>query len=228
MARTYLQLVQRLAVEAGASGSIVTCQGQTGEAARLCTWIQDAYRDVQEVHEDWGFLLQPVSFATVAQQATYTPTQCGLTDFGYWKRGSFRTYITSGTTSTEVFLADSAYNDWRDMYQFGALRTTYMRPVTVAISPYDKSLCLGPVPDSTGYTVVGEYFRKPFELVNDTDTPVIPDKFQMIIVWRALTYYALYEGAPEALQRGQTEFNRLMRMMEADQLPVLVAGDPLA
>lgn len=228
---SYLALVKELASEAGVSGGyddVVTCQSQTGEIGRLCRWIKKAYIDVQETHEDWGWLLQPVSFTTTAQKATYTPDECGLTDFGKWKEKSFRSYVTSIGTQSELLLGASSYNDWRDAYQFGSFRTTYQRPLVYAVSPYDKSLCLGPVPDTTGYTIVGEYFKRPVDLSLDTDVPIFPSKFHMILVWRALVHYGNYEAAPEAINRGTTEFNRLMRQMEADQLVPIGVSEPLA
>lgn len=230
-AMTYLGLTQELASEAGASGGyegVVTCQNQTGELGRLCRWIKKAYVDVQETHEDWGFLEQPMSFVTVSQQATYTPAQCGVTDLGKWKKDSFRSYITASGYASELHLGDLSYADWYDSYQFGARRTNYSRPLEIAVAPQDKSLCLGFTPDSALYTIVGRYFQKPFEFSADADTPVFASKFHMMIVWRALVYYGQYESAPEAVDRGKTEFNRLMRQMESDQLPTITTADPLA
>ena len=228
---TYLQCTKELASESGSSGGydgVVTCQSQSGEIGRLCRWIQKAYLDIQEMHQDWGWLLQPVSFTTVSQQFSYTPAQCGVTNLGMWKEKSFRSYVTATGTNTEILLAPATYDNWRDAYQYGSFRTTYQRPLVYAESPYDKSLCLGPTPDATGYTIVGEYFKAPADFSADLDVPVLPTKFHMAIVWRALIYYGTYESAPEALARGTTEFNRLIRQMESDQLPTIAAGDPLA
>jgi hypothetical protein len=77
---------------------------------------------------------------------------------------------------------------------------------------------LGPVPVS-GITVVGDYFKAPSELTVDADTPALPSKHHMAIVYRALMMYGMYEGAPDAVQRGQMEFNKLMNRIRIDQLP---------
>jgi hypothetical protein len=50
----------------------------------------------------------------------------------------------------------------------------------------------------------------------------------MIIVYRAMMYYAGYEAAPEVLARGDFEYRRLYSRMEIDQLPTIVSGAPLA
>lgn len=225
---TRLELAQRLAVEAGIPSSITTSSNQTGEIARLFSWIDTAYIDIQEAHEDWGWLLQPMSFATVAQQPTYTPAECGITDFGMWKEKSFRSYVTATGTNSEIILAQQTYNDWRDAYQFGSFRTTYQRPLVYAVKPYDKSLCLGPTPDATGYTINGEYYKQPVDFSGDTDTPIFPSKFHMIIVWKALWDYGMFESAGEVIERAKAQYNRLMRSMESDQLPQMQTGEPIA
>ena len=48
-----------------------------------------------------------------------------------------------------------------------------------------------------GYTITGDYFRSPTEMVADGDLPTgLPAQFHMAIVYLAMTYYAGYEAAP--------------------------------
>lgn len=214
----FLQLAQRLRIEAGASGSgPTTVINQTGELQRLVTWINAAWVDIQNERLDWDWLRASFSFDTIQAQATYTPAQCNITDFGAWAEQTFRSYVTSVGYGSEFFLASIPYDKWRNNYQYGALRTTYARPVEFAVKP-DKSICLGPVPTS-GYTIIGDYFRAPTELALDADIPALPTKYHMAIVYRALMYYGMYESAPDAVQRGQVEFDKLMRRVRNDQLP---------
>lgn len=225
---TFLQLTQRLARECGVAGTgPLTVVGQTGEAGRLVNWINAAWLDVQEQHDDWNWLRTSVTFATVASQATYTPTDAGVaTTLGHWKKDSFRIYTTSDGYPSEVFLGDIGYDDWRNLYQFGSLRTVTTRPIFVAVAP-NRSLCLGPTPDALGYTVVGDYFLAPTQMSADADIPTLPERFQLAIVYRAMMMYAMFESAPEVLQQGQTEFNRIMRRLEVDQQPQMLIGNPL-
>lgn len=215
----FLQLTQRLRIEAGVSGSGPTSVlNQAGELQRLINWINAAWMDIQNERLDWNWLRSSFTFETIQAQPTYTPAECGVSDLGIWAENSFRSYVTSVGTGSELFLPAMPYDKWRNNYQYGALRTTYTRPIEFAVKPSDKSICLGPVP-TVGYTILGDYFKAPSELVADADVPALPAKHHMAIVYRALMMYGMYEGAPDAVQRGQVEFDKLMRRIRVDQLP---------
>lgn len=225
---TFLELCQRLRSECIASGSGPTSVvAQTGESGRLVNWINDAWMDIQAEHPDWQWLRSSFSFVTVADQAAYTPTECGVTDFGIWKQDSMRCYPTTVGTRGEVFLTPVDYDYWRDQYQFGATRDVRNRPTVVAVAP-DTSLALGHTPDATGYTVVGTYFKEPSRMAADADVPTMPAKHQMAIVYRAMMFYGSYAAAPEVYTRGELEFKRMLRRMEIDRLPRMVTAGALA
>jgi hypothetical protein len=50
----------------------------------------------------------------------------------------------------------------------------------------------------------------------------------MLIVYKAMQYYGLFESAPEVLSRGQQQYNALMSQLEREQLEVVHLGNPLA
>jgi len=229
MAMTFLQLVNRLRQKVGITGNdLTTLSNLSGESLRCKNWVNEAWIDIQEQHPDWNWLRTTVSFATVDGQAVYTPTDCGIAaTLGTWKKDSFRIYVTANGFVSETFLGDMLYDNWRDIYQFGALRTTTTRPVFISVAP-NRSLCFGPAPDALGYTVVGDYYLAPSEMAADSDVPTLPERFQMAIVYRAMMSYAGFESAPEVYQDGQTEFNRMMRRLELDQQPQMLVGEPLA
>ena len=65
----FLQLVNQLRVECGVSGPpLTTVAGQIAgsENARMVSWIQQAWIDIQTSKEDWLFLREPFVFNTVA------------------------------------------------------------------------------------------------------------------------------------------------------------------
>jgi hypothetical protein len=222
-----LQLVNQARVECGVSGpALTTVLNQTGESARMVSWVQQAWIDLQTSKEDWLFLREPFEFTTTAQKWEYTAAEAGLTDFGNWKRDSFRASTLGQTYKDEQLLNYMEWSTFRNLYQYGNMRYTYARPVVVSIEP-DKTLAFGSIPDQQ-YVIVGEYYRQPLALTLDADVPGIPDRFQMAIVYRAMIYYAGYESAPEVMARGTSEFRRLVMRMEIDQLPTLVSGPPLA
>lgn len=223
-----LQLVNQTRVECGVSGNALgTVQNLTGEAARITAWVQQAWIDIQTAKEDWNFLRQDFTFNLTAQQWKYSATDAGLSaNFGNWKRDSFRCSSVGQSFKDEQLMNFMDWNTYRNLYQYGNQRTNYTRPVVVTITP-DKSLGFGSVPDQA-YVIDGEYYTKPVSLSADGDIPAIPDRFHMMIVYRAMYYYAGYENAPEVLQRGNEEFKRLYSRFEIDQLPTIVSGPPLA
>ena len=222
-----LQLTNQTRVECGVSGpTLSSVQNLTGESARILAWVQQAWIDVQTSKEDWLFLRETFEFNTVAQQWEYTPANAGLTNFGNWKRDSFRASSVNNLYRDEQLLNYMDWTTYRNLYRYANMRNTLARPVVVSITP-NKDLAFGSTPDQI-YTINGEYYTQPVSLSADTDIPGIPARFHMIIVYRAMMYYAGYESAPEVLSRGDFEYRRLYSRMEIDQLPTIVSGPPLA
>ena len=222
-----LQLVNQTRVECGVSGpALTTAQSQVGESGRMVSWTQQAWIDIQTSKEDWLFLREPFTFNLVANQYQYTATEAGLTDFGNWKRDSFRASSVGQDYKDEQLLNYMEWTTYRNLYRYANMRNTTARPVVVSITP-EKDLAFGSKPDQA-YVIDGEYYTRPVTLSADADEPIIPARFQMAIVYRAMMYYAGYEAAPEVLSRGDFEYRRLYSRMEIDQLPTIVSGPPLA
>lgn len=226
----FLQLINRARVECGGTGSstpLSSAQNLTGESARFANWINAAWVDVQNAHEDWEFMRSPLQFNTVAQQQIYTPTEAGVgASFANWKRDSFRASTLGEDFRDEQLLNFMEYGTFRNLYQYANMRTTYSRPVVVTSTPA-KSLGFGATPDRE-YVISGEYYRAASELAADTDVPAIPERFHMLLVYRAMMSYGAFEAASEVYQRGEQEFRRMMNRLEIDQLPMIVSGPPLA
>ena len=220
---TYLQLVNKLKDESGSKAAdLTTAIGLTGESRLLANWINSAWIDIQGQHRDWGWMRLAVSFATVNGQATYTPAQAGVTNFGMWDRYSFRNYLTATGIRAEVFMHYMPYDRWRDIYQFSSNRTSYSQSYDITITP-EKALGLGPVP-LVGYTITGYCYTSPTEMTLDADIPALPVQYHMAIVYRALMFYGANEAAVEVYNHGRTEFNRIMSRIEADYGPEIELG----
>ena len=222
----YLQLVARLKRKCRVTGAApASIENTTSEEVnRLKDWINEAWMDIQETRHDWQWMRGSCSFTTVAGQAVYTQSQSGVTDFGHWTRDTWRIYTTSVGMPSEQFLMYRDYESWRNLYQFGSMRTSQTQPVDLTITP-EKSLGLGPVP-TAGYTVIGDYFKAPTEMTLNADTPAIPSRFHMLIVYRAMMFYGVSEAASEVYEEGKIEFNRMMARVSESNLPELViAGE---
>jgi hypothetical protein len=251
---TFLDLCQRTQQECGVSGALMsTVVGATGEALRLTSWVSNAWIDIQNSHQDWDFLRTTTSFVTIAGKGAYSLAECGISPastFNYWVKDSVRNFVTADGVASEVFMEYmGSYDRWRDAYLYGALRQVKTRPIVFTIAP-DKSLCLGPIADA-GYTVIADYFIAPQPMVVDADTPqsvssaksvggtlatdiafttqgTMPTQWNMLIVYHAMMAYGAYENAPEVYNRGENEFNKLMRRITADRLPEIKGSGALA
>jgi hypothetical protein len=214
---TYIDLCKRLRQEVGASGSDSTVVGASGEWKRICDWIAISWNEIQKKHPIWEWMRANKSFNTIANQGeyAYASSPLSLTDFASWRNNSFRLYKDS--TDDEQFLDHWSYNDFRDEYLLGSNRTTYSRPIVVAVSP-SKSLLLGSPPDDV-YTVVAEYYKTPTTLSADADEPGMPERFHEAIVYRAMIHYGMYEAAQEVVARGERFYREYMEELEFDQLP---------
>lgn len=235
----FLALAQRMAMECAVSGTLTTCQNQSGEFLRLVTWVNQAWLDLQLKRNDWGFMRSSnvlgkgASFITVAGQASY-PLGTGLgtcgvaaSGFGQWDEETFRSYLTSVGTNNEVVLDQINFDAWRDGYMIGSLRTVQTRPVVVSIGP-DQSVNLGPPPNAL-YTITADYFVAPTQMAADADLPAgLPAQFHPLIVYNAMLDYGGYEAAPEVLNRAEARRGVLYDQLENIWLPSVAFSGALA
>jgi hypothetical protein len=255
----FLQLCQRACVECGVASSVAiqtalpTVVGASGSVGRVVNWVNDSFTDIQMDHDDWDWMRSSnilgagVSFQTVAGQASY-PLGLNVSDFGgdfggdfagagavgvavdqfgKWDRETFRCFTTQVGFLDEMWLDDIPFDAWRNYYMYGAQRRVKTRPVVIAVGP-DQSLNLGPPPNGN-YTITGDYFVAPSEMVADTDIPLgLPTRFHMLIVYRAMMKYAGYESAPEVYQRGSEENAGMYAQLQAVRAPSIQFGGALA
>jgi len=207
-------------------------QNQAGSIGRLVTWVNQAWNEVQTEHDDWiwmrstaglgaGMSFVPAVGLGAFPQASFplgttAGTTCGVdpTKFGKWVKNSFRNYTTSVGPINEIFMDQISYDDWYNVYLFGANRSVQTRPVAIATGP-DESICLGP-PSNGLYTITGDYIVAPTLMSADTDVPnLLPNQYHMLIVYKAMQKYGMYESAPEVVQRGEMEYGLMLAQLEA-------------
>lgn len=228
----FLALTQKLVEKGGMAGTgPTTVIGQAGEFKRAVGYINEAYVFIQQLRNDWRWMRDSCSFSTVANQASYTPAQCGVTDLGAWmmksRQCTFRTYVTSVGVGSEVDMTYLGYDEWRNCYQFGAIRDARSRPLVISYAP-DQSIVLGQTPDSADYTVLGDYYRAAAEMALDTDVPAMPSQYHMLIVYKALMLYAEFEQDDYLRSVSERNYKTMMTRMVGDQLPEVTFGGALA
>ena len=238
--KTYLQLVNLLASEAGitsSSSSVSTVVGQTGTSLRLVNWVKQAYNEIQNRHTNWRWLRSKWTVSATVGDDTYAGTDCTdsrlsatVTRFAHWipfdddGASNIKRYLTSGGVSGEVWMTPIPWSYFMAIYKRGTQNNGI--PIHAAIDP-QNNLVIGPAPDGT-YTLSGEYQMSSKILAADADTTEWHERFDDLIVFKAMEKYGRFYSAPEVIERGQVEGRRLMRQLENDQLPAMGLGEPIA
>lgn len=222
----FLQLCQAVFREGGISGTITSVVNQQGEANRVVGWVAQAYQEIcQEDPMRWWFLRERVSIQLpTAGKSEYSPAELGITDLFAYDIGTFRVAELSDLRD-ETFVFGRRWPDFRDYWRFSSRRDVISRPLEVAVTP-NRSLALGPLPDRQ-YYVQFEYVKLAPPLVADTDVPLLPEEFHMLIVWVALRHYGAFEAAPEVVMRAEASANEMMTRMFINQTDEISVGGPL-
>jgi hypothetical protein len=223
-----LQLVNRLKRKCVVPGAVLTSlNNQVEEINRLIDYVNESWMDLQVTREDWIWMRASASCPTVLGQASYSPTaDFLLSDFANWDTDSFRNYVTATGPISEIRTDFIDYDAWRNSYQFGANRYVYTRPIEITVTP-SLNIGVGPSP-LAGYTITGDYYKVPTEMLVATDTPAMPSQYHMIIVYKAMMYYGAAEAATEVYQEGAAEYKRFMNLLGLNQLEVFSTGGSLA
>lgn len=226
----FLELAQAMQEECAVTGTLSDVTTTVANHKRLVDWINRAWNEIQTMHVDWDWMRSSVltgdgcSFTTISGQAVY-PLGTGAgtvgileTNFGKWDEETCRDFATTGTFLNETFVESVGYDEWRDDYMLGANRSVTTRPNVVAVGP-NKELCLGPPPTSA-YTINIDYFVAPTTMSSNTDTPTgLPERYHMLIVYKAMKKYALYESAGEVWESANNEWRPLYSALQKDYLP---------
>ena len=222
----YLDLCKRLRQEAGIAGDgPVSVTGQTGQMARVVGWVARAWGDIQMLRPNWLFMHSEFSFDTDAGVRDYLAADKSINDLDQWDENSFFIYEKAVGESDQNPLPFKPYSVWRSEYRNQMNVRADDRPTMFTILP-DNKIRFEARPDKV-YTIEGEYKRTEQVFASDNDTPTgLPDKFHMIIVWRALMYYGTFEDAPEVIDQAETEYDKMIRRLEHEQLPQFSEDHP--
>lgn len=203
---TFLEMCQRLRQEAGAAGTgPANVAGQSGEGARLVGWVATSWEEIQR-EQYWKF-----DWAQGAVRLNTLDTMFSLpADLDVWNPDSLK---FQGRPIHVVAWSDLEKQSANAFHQ-------------VAISP-DQVLHLNAAAEAEK-DLTFEYWRTPQMLSGNGDVPRMPTRFHMLIVWRALVHYALYENAPEVLQRARLMSAQLENDLQHSQLPKVETGPALA
>lgn len=209
---TFLELCQRLRQEVGAAGTgPATVTGQNGEMQRLVGWIQQAWRELQTERRGWRFAWTEGEVELSVGFRDYALPS----DFEHWIKDTLRI----GDDSLRAL----DYVDFRRLYRTPASEQS----IGAACITPDFKLRLSSLP--TTDTALGfEYYRTPQELTDNGDVPRMPARFHLLIVYRAMIQYGLYENAPEVVQQGNSNATQMMDDLMMSELPPIEITGALA
>ena len=167
--------------------------------------------------------LSGVDTTTLLGKQSYSLAEIGIeSTFASWRNDSFRQYLQSAGIATQIILQQYYnYSEFRDFYLLGSRQLVTGRPLYVTVAP-DKSVLFGFTPNDI-YVTSAEYYRTPQILSADTDEPLMPARYQMMIVYLAMQKYGLFEAAQEQIQAGQAGYNKLMNRMRIEYTPMTMA-----
>lgn len=216
----FVELVDRVRREGGVSGGkIETLQGDLREeTARLKTWVQDAWRDIQTERTNWRFLFCEGEYVVPQYVSVVYPPEFEARQISDWQNFTVRIAPSGYGRHRSDLLIPQNYWVMRDTFphrphQFG-------KPSSYSIHPNTEALHISPASDRE-YELFYDYYRTPQELDDDNEEPIMPDRFHMLIVWMALERYGGYEVAQDVVSRAQMQSAKLMAALIEDQLPAM-------
>ncbi|MGM0783901.1 MAG: hypothetical protein ACQEUM_07300 [Pseudomonadota bacterium] len=198
---TFLQLTQELARLAGMAGNGGPPQvtGQHGEYRRAVEFVRLAYEEIVNLHEDWLFLWGQESYEVEAGLAVYPPPP----ELHIW--------------DPQRLMLDSEPLRCLDWQDYTAESRPPSRPEMAVLRP-DNSLLLVPTP-AAAHTLDFEFYHDATPLTENGDEPMIPERYQRVILGRALMLYGNYENAEDAKVQGQEIYQMYLDRLERHQLP---------
>ena len=207
---TYLQLVQQTYRELGLTGSVPSAvTGQTNIKRKVCDWVAAADYAIQSLWQDWNFMWAQYSHGTEVGVANYAAPA----DLASWDTESF--WIDYSTDDYQK-LGYVQYKEWRETLRQGVLSNDLASLVTVLP---DKSITLDVPADSASNTITGDYWKTATKMTADGDTSPIPVDLERIIICRAKMFYGEAYNDLDILQLAGAEYNSILKILEARELP---------
>lgn len=219
----YVELVDRLRVLSAASGHEIKTvqQGMRPEAIRLAQWVQDAWVDIQLMHDDWKFRQEVAAHVLEVNSNVLNTSEYQSSQIAEWKVDQIRISQPGEGISESQLLNSVPWDTFKN--QQGLMVKQRDKPCDCSVRPQDNAVVIYPAADKA-YPVFYEYIREPQMLVHDDDEPIIPEHFHRLIVYEAMLSYGFYEVATEVLEEAKRHRTRLLQDLRKRMLPGITAG----
>lgn len=208
---TFLELCQKARQEARITGAgPAKVVNQNGILAEVVSAVNDAWLDIQALHNTWTFMERVINTELVGGDALYKEGDLGIADLDWIKQ-----FVVSGNLLKEV--------EWDWLVRSGQHSQANSSGTAQSFCVTPNGIRILPTPDSTVPAVI-QYFRKPKLLKEDTERPTIASYHCNTIVWKAVMDLASNESDSVIYQKASEKFNGHLSKMEADYLPEMNFG----
>jgi hypothetical protein len=219
----FLAIVKRLHREAGRSSAApITVATDDVRQLRLVDAARDAWNELQRERDDWRWMRRTLDATLTIGQQTYSATSdFSATRFGRWRKATVRYWPI-------LYIDGSPNAQWPlDFRQLDDFRQEWIYRQNGNSTPLDWScdetdrLLLGPAP-ALAYKLRQDYVMEPFELGTgnadpNLDEPDMPERFHLLLVWKALMAVAVADAKPEILKRAEDQYAPMFSDLLLDQ-----------
>lgn len=213
MSRTFLQLCSDAVSDLGVAGGVI--QSVTGvtepQLQRVINWVARADILIQAMWSDWKFLWYQDAITIAAGVDTFA-TSFPFDDIDH------RSLIFNPSSAT----ISPSFPQWMEWETFSLtwqsrIKVVSQFPTNWSIDPSGKiwlsHITAAALPARISYWLI------PKRMVANSDTSLIPSKFDTVIVERAKIIYAERMNAPEILSGSTAEYSDLIEKLESSYLP---------
>lgn len=212
-----LQLVQRLHRESGRAGSgPTTLVDASKEVLRLADKINDAWVQLQQEPRGWKWMRRSGTLSLAAGLTERTAVDFGIEGFGRWRRPTRHYTIRCLDPTNPQNVWDL---QWADHDRF--VRAFVDSPIEPgyasawSIGP-NEELLIAPA-GVIDLQLKADWISDVTELVADADTPNMPARHHMLLVWRALVDAGKADAAIEDVSRATDALNTMLDNLISDQ-----------
>jgi len=209
---TFLELCKDVRAQAGVSGtgpSGVT--GQTGIYADVVRWVEEAYNEIQTMHENWNFLHNQYSLPLPAYTQEVTMPTEGVRVIA---KDTFIHQDQTGALERVVYVP---YSVWKLTDRFVLEAPGTETPTHITQLP-NNSLKLSAIQEYDCF-INFEGYREPHVMKENLDIPIFAPQYHDLIQFKALMKYASFYNATETYNANKEAFNLDIKKMQFSELP---------
>jgi len=173
--------------------------------------VNASIRYINQSEFEWPFNHNLQTLTLTANQSRYPfPADCKVINFDSFR---IREDATIGNATTK--LSSITYEEYLDKYVGQEYNSTSGQgvPVKVVQAP-SLEFILTPEPDKA-YELIYEYYNFSADLVLNTDTAIIPDRFKHVITDGAMHYAYLFRGNTQDALVAKEKFDEGIKHMRS-------------